>query len=462
MKKFLKIFAIVLLGIFFIKFTSNFVEAKVNSDYKNITVQGGEINEDAEEENKKTTLGDKIMQYIGRFVFSLAKLVEMAVTNFSKWLFGVDVFPWEDYIVYNSLPYLDINFFNPSPGSIFTVGDKVNVGSMIRTVYFSLLTMALSILGIGVAITAIRLAVSTIAAEKAKYKEAITKCLYTVVMLFSIHILISFVFYLNETIVFASSKMLKNLITAQETAELEEAIKNQDTSENYTFADYNSWPYDASGLNWAYMVYKGWDMLFKGGNDAQNDDRNEVLSLYYDATSTEKGKAVFAFLIHKMSYVKERADGGYYVSLDHEIHPQGLTDVTPGLCVNTLRRICNDTNNIINSKDLDTLASKYNDSQKSSSWYKYVEEAAKTFVTGAGNESAVSNVISSLGEYFKDRTESILGDDEFNYVALILYAVLLVQSLMLLINYIKRVFYVTLLTLLAPIVVIYDFFISAI
>lgn len=461
MKKFLKIFAIVLLGIFFIKFTSNFVEAKVNSDYKNITVQGGEINEDAEEENKKTTLGDKIMQYIGRFVFSLAKLVEMAVTNFSKWLFGVDVFPWEDYIVYNSLPYLDINFFNPSPGSIFTVGDKVNVGSMIRTVYFSLLTMALSILGIGVAITAIRLAVSTIAAEKAKYKEAITKCLYTVVMLFSIHILISFVFYLNETIVFASSKMLKNLITAQEMAELEEAVKNQDTSQNYTFAHYNAWPYNAKGINILYIPVQDVQFLVQGGNGPEYEDYYDVMNLYYNATSTKEGAAVFAFLIHKMDYVKNRGKKGYYVDLNHEVHSNGL-HTTPGVCVNTLRRICNDTNNITSSKDLTSLASKFNDQQKNSSWYKYVEEASKAFIIGAGNENAVSNVISSLGEYFKDRTESILGDDEFNYVALILYSVLLVQSLMLLINYIKRVFYVTLLTLLAPIVVIYDFFISAI
>ena len=33
---------------------------------------------------------------------------------------------------------------------------------------------------------------------------------------------------------------------------------------------------------------------------------------------------------------------------------------------------------------------------------------------------------------------------------------------MLLVNYVKRVFYVTLLAIMAPIVVIYDFFISAI
>ena len=463
MKNCFKIFAILLISIVVFNFTGSYVQAAVNTEYQQFTVDTSRTGgENVEDENKETTVGDTIMLYLGRFVFSISKLVESAVKNFSKWLFGVDAFPWEDYIVYNALPYLDINFFNPANGSIFSVGEHLTVGAMIKTVYFSLLTMALSILGIGVAVTAIRLAISTIAAEKAKYKEAITKCLYTVVLLFSVHILISFIFYLNETIVSASSTMLKNLITAQEMAELDDAVNNENIDDNYTFADYNSWPYGANNINPGYAAVKGWAWLIKGGTGAENDDRNEVLGEYNDATSTKTGKAVFAFLIHKMDYVTSRSQGGYYMSTDNNLHHDGLIGSTPGLCVNNLRRMCRDTKAIVESKDSAALDSHFDDGQRGSSWYKYVQEAHKKFVTGEGNEEAVANVISSLGEYFRDRTESILGDKKFNYVALILYSVLMVQSLMLLVNYVKRVFYVTLLAIMAPIVVIYDFFISAI
>ncbi len=463
MNKILKIFIIILLGIFIVKPQLTYVNAAVNSDYKTITVnEDNTLDDNIEEENAETTVGDIIMQYLGRFVFSLAKLVESAITNFSKWLVGVDVFPWEDYIVFNSLPYLDINYFNPANGSIFTIGESVTVGDMIRSVYFSLLTMALVVLGIGVAVTAIRLAIASIAAEKAKYKEAITKCLYTVVMLFSVHLLISFVFYLNETIVQSCSALLKNIIQEQEMAQLQEAISSQDLSDNYTFADNNAYPYDADGINALYKSKKGWEYVVSDKEREQMEEYDEMMAQYRDVTSSEEGAAVFSYLIHQIEYVQARADEGYYVDLNKKLYDVKGLNIHPGLAVNTLRRILNDTQYIIETDKLEDLEPKFDGIEGKDVAYKYIETAAKKFILGESDANAIANIISSLGEYFKGQVETIKDVDKFNYVALILYAILLIQSIMLLISYVKRVFYVTLLTILAPIVVIYDFFISAI
>lgn len=78
----------------------------------------------------------------------------------------------------------------------------------------------------------------------------------------------------------------------------------------------------------------------------------------------------------------------------------------------------------------------------------------------------MSNIISSLAEKFKNDAIAIKDDNygtdaDTAYIAVYLYAIMLVQSIMLLLNYIKRVFYVLLLSVLAPIVIIYDFFLGA-
>ena len=195
------------------------------------------------------------------------------------------------------------------------------------------------------------------------------------------------------------------------------------------------------------------------------------MAQYRDVTSSEEGAAVFGYLIHQVEYVQARSDNGdpnnhdkigYYVDLDKKLYDVSGLNLTPGLAVNTLRRILEDTQKIVETDKLEDLEPKFEGVKGKDKAYKYIETAAKKFILGESDANAIANIISSLGEYFKGQVETIKDVDKFNYVALILYAILLVQSIMLLISYVKRVFYVTLLTILAPIVVIYDFFISAI
>lgn len=64
---------------------------------------------------------------------------------------------------------------------------------------------------------AIRIAISTIASEKAKYKEAIVHWATALILLFAMHYVISFVFYLNEQLVEVASSMVMDLMADKQT-----------------------------------------------------------------------------------------------------------------------------------------------------------------------------------------------------------------------------------------------------
>lgn len=463
MRKYLKFFAFVLCSIILLQFSSGVVLAETNDSYFDAPfVKEGEVDEGgASDSIADFIVGDIILENVGKFILSLSTMVESLITNFSKWLFKINAFPWEDYIVYNSLPYLDINFFSYSNGSIFSIGENATVGDLIRNIYFTLLTFAVGLLGLGVAITAIRLSISTIAAEKAKYKEAITKCLYTVIMLFSVHFLISFIFYTNETIVEAASGMLSSLISAEEQKRIEDAIKDVDTSDNLTFVVVNAYPTpDNPSLYTIVSADVGFLKSLFGGK-SHLDRVDEFLDKYSSICNTDDTKAMFAYLRQRDAYLSNRTSNGYYISPDTNDmqNKSWWKSENPEGCHTTLEKMFEDVNNIKNSETIEELEACYSANDVNSSWFSYVRDCYENFKGYSSGK--FPNVISSLGEFFRDQAKDTSTGD-LNYIAIILYAVLLVQSIMLLISYIKRVFYVTLLALLAPIVIIYDFFMNAI
>ena len=78
------------------------------------------------------------------------------------------------------------------------------------------------------------------------------------------------------------------------------------------------------------------------------------------------------------------------------------------------------------------------------------------------NGKASSNVISEMAEYFKNLswTQAETGGryDTPNMIGVCLYAIFVVQSVLFFVAYLKRFFYVVVLSMFAPIIVIYDFF----
>lgn len=156
-------------------------------------------------------------------IVSVGSLLEWLTSMVIGLLIGsAGFFPWADKIIFNTIPIIDVNFINPAAGSLFMGTDGVTfttVGNVIRSIYFTGLSIGLGFLGIIVAVMAIKMAISTIASEKAKYKESIVTWLTAIVLLFGLHYALSFVFYLNEKMVeIASNIVVTQLANSDQTA----------------------------------------------------------------------------------------------------------------------------------------------------------------------------------------------------------------------------------------------------
>lgn len=200
MKKKIQAFFFICL-IFFIS-NINFVNAAINEKYGETTL---EVNYDDMSSNSV------LLNWIAEILYNFASAVESIGSGIIKMITGTSEFPWIDKVIFNTVPILDVNFINPASGSLFedSNGNMTGVGNVIRNVYFTLLSIALGFIVIVIAVIAIKLAISSIASEQAKYKEAVVNWAMCLVLLFGLHFLISFLFFLNEKMVeVASSFML--------------------------------------------------------------------------------------------------------------------------------------------------------------------------------------------------------------------------------------------------------------
>lgn len=148
-----------------------------------------------------------LLRKLAEFVYVLAGLVEHLITNLFAMMSGTVDFPWADKIIFNSVAILDVNFISPAAGSYMASAQVY-----IQRIYYTMFTIALSLFGVLVLITAIKLAISTIASDKAKYKQALTSWVLGFVMLWTIHFLMAFLFYLNEQLVIEASNMAKTAL----------------------------------------------------------------------------------------------------------------------------------------------------------------------------------------------------------------------------------------------------------
>lgn len=221
-----KIVAILILCVLFFGKTTNYTYAMTNPYY------GEQVEYEENEQQINTAMNNSdILNYIAQFVYAVGRVIENLVAKLFGSLSGSTYFPWEDKIIFNTIPLLDINFMNPAPHSIFSSDvAEGKVGGVVRSVYFTLLTISISLLSVGMAVMGIRLAISSIAAEKAKYKEAIVKAVYTVIMIFSVHFILSLVFYANEKIVETASSILKSTISDKDVEDFIKKLYSSDLS----------------------------------------------------------------------------------------------------------------------------------------------------------------------------------------------------------------------------------------
>lgn len=167
------------------------------------------INDSVEVENKSSftsrTLGffGKVITYlIALFpitVYFVIDLVFMICDNFE----GAELFYASiENILFNKISLLDINFFELENISIFglnaTTYDAKNVMRInVQNWYVTMRNIAIALLIIVLAYVAIRMAISTLAQDKAKYKKMFKYWVESFILLFLLQYIMIFVIQLN-------------------------------------------------------------------------------------------------------------------------------------------------------------------------------------------------------------------------------------------------------------------------
>lgn len=163
------------------------------------------VNENALDSKIKDSI---LLDALANMINAIASLAEYLIGAVFKSLTGDNIFPWADRIIFNGIGFLDINFLNPASNSLFVSNGSTSIlGKVVRSVYSTIFSLAVLFLGVAVGIMAIRLALSSIAAEKAKYKQAIVNWATCIVMLFLMHYILAFVFWVNEQMVQIASNI---------------------------------------------------------------------------------------------------------------------------------------------------------------------------------------------------------------------------------------------------------------
>lgn len=450
--------------------TSNGVFAAINEYY----YQGTDVLEN----NLDKKISDSVvLESIASFVYSTASLVEYLVGIAFQGMTGQNAFPWADRVIFNSVPMLDVNFFNPSPGSLFLVEGSEGIEStplsdIVRTTYFTILAIAIGFLAIIVAISAIKLALSSLASEKAKYKEALTKWLFSVVMLFLMHNLMSFVFFVNEKMVEVASGILKenleqaniNLLNELLTLDPGVAIDNfieaneaviDSMSEQKTTLTENE---QVTYLLISDTTYQD-AVLSKAREDAAKSVRN------WFKKWGGKPQASLEALARDVDFI---VSGTSYSKFTDKINIEDLENYLV------------DSPNLTNEEIYQSTVFQYYSSHMASLYnneelYKTIDAWAKTIVyhykryhgEELDGDSNPPDLMNDLAEYFKESAYIVPVDDDgkvtgwkrsqLTIQGALLYAIFVFQSIFFFFSYIKRFFYIVVLAIMAPAIVILDF-----
>lgn len=187
---------------------SNSVFAAINEEYYNENVAGNLV----VDSNLNEKLSDSILaDALGRLIYAVGSLLEWVIGGVFKLITGTNVFPWADAILFNAIPFLDINVFAPAGTSLLAT-----IQSSIAGIYYTVLMLASAFFGVAVMVSAVKLVITAIAEDKAKYKKAIVDWLLGLVMLWGIHFFISFALYLNEELVKVASEIATSALEGAE------------------------------------------------------------------------------------------------------------------------------------------------------------------------------------------------------------------------------------------------------
>lgn len=521
-----------------------------------------------------------LLDTLANMINAVASLAETLLGGVFKTLTKENIFPWADRIIFNGVGFLDINFLNPADNSLFVAeGNPSILGKVVKQVYSTILSLAILFLGVAVGIMAIRLAISTIAAEKAKYKQAIVNWVTCIVMLFLMHYILAFVFWVNEQMVQIASGILIQTIeeSGLEEVDFSEAlnaiVQPEQRLENFfksalsvptgwwnlissiksnidvkkTRDDFLAdetkievanrllmqdsyvkerlvYVEDNAGKDvWKHLMQDSGQtnlMMANIGVPRLKYDTEDAVSVYNmsDEQREQADKDGFYTVSHGKLYIREEEyikDGKQFEAdvsafaycIANKENPKELykyyvehpeyklnTGDNPNLWqsnFNTAWSILGGVSTLGFSNFMSGTLNSIEENQI----YKILinnENVKKNFarnrvkvdswiISGAtGVKSSTTDIIANLGQFFKqsayvytteevqtgsgDKKEVVTGwrASKVSVTGALLYAIFLFQSCMYFITYVKRLFFVIMLAMFGPLVVIYDFFMKSV
>lgn len=503
-KKAFKCFIVIVLVVITLFTACSNTFAQINSEY-------GENSSVKEENLDKKMIQSVILDAASSLVYAVASWVENIIGMLFESLTGDNMFPWADRVIFNTVPLLDVNFLNPSSGSMFlTAGSNETALSIIvRRTYYTIFSLAVAFLGILVAVMAVKLATTTIAAKKGQYKEAITKWLFTIVLLFVMHYAMALIFYINEQMVTIASNMLtdslKDVTLPNDLLEAKTDEEKKDNVEIFLDAQTQfSVPLDigwnmTNGLSniWGFLtgidaeISKGYirENYLYADQLISNRDYQEIMipgaktsygtvsGILGDPNSAKQALSTVYLSIkiindpNQINLIREELKNYNTNNITDEQRRKFVSEHQEKFLsiplFGNVKKFQN-TGNFAADVDLTDYNTRKN-IDKAMIKFVNVHKLYVNIANGeVSKENTKGNLIAGMGEFFKEtaftyetsNSGEVIGwkASKLTLQGAILYSVFVFQSVMYLFAYAKRFFYIIVLAIFAPAVIIFDFF----
>ena len=136
---------------------------------------------------------------IGRILMSI---IGLAVNGTDTFISGLNL----DKILFNEIPILSVNFFETVPDGVWSANTINNIREQVAVWYVAIRNLAAAILAVMVLYVGIRMAISSVAEDKAKYKRMLGDWVVSLVLLFVLHYIMILIININDSIVAVLAK----------------------------------------------------------------------------------------------------------------------------------------------------------------------------------------------------------------------------------------------------------------
>ena len=454
---------------------NNVIFAETNSNY---TDQDAFQVDDLDKSIKQNFLID----ILGSFIYGLASIVEGLVSWVFELFTGVNSFPWADKIIFNAIPLLDVNFINPSDGSLFST--EAAIDSIIKNSYYTVFTLGVAFLGVAIGVMAIRIVFASIASEKAKYKELVTQAAIAILLLFMSHYFISFIFFINEKMVEVASSIFSQAVEKVDNNVSLTVISDEKKSDVV-----HQFQKDINSLNFTklmklnFMCPTYWINYIRGSIGEVNALIQEIKGNpnKHSGLDDPKYRDYVYYLLTDQYYVKKELSNVYSRGqnvIDNLLLAAKVviyddsTDQIENL-IQDVRFLAEleaykNTKSDLKLKDVKTAINEYVDNNRGGKDYlKNILLSAWGEKNLTDDKVSKNNTFQGIGQFFKENAWTYATDSngkikgwkagKNSIISTLLYAIFILQSIMYFVSYFKRFFYILVLAMFAPIVVVFDF-----